>query len=67
MRSDGVLRVILNVRVQDGMPMSLRNDKYVEFIACEDGKLVKFLMKLKNAEVATKLESSLSSVIPKLK
>jgi hypothetical protein len=66
MRSDGVLRVILNVRIQDGMPMQLRNEKYVEFISCEDGKLVKFLIKLKNGEVARKLESALSKVIPKL-
>ena len=61
-----MLRVILNVRVQDGMPMSLRNEKYVEFIACEEGKLCKFLVKCKNHEVASGLESMLAGVIPKL-
>ncbi len=66
MRCDGVLRLILNVRIQPGMPMHVRNEKYIEFIASENGALVKFLMKLKNNEVATKLESSLVSVIPKI-
>ena len=35
MRSDVVRKVILNVRVQPGMPMNLRNERYIEFYAAE--------------------------------
>ncbi|KAJ3257804.1 hypothetical protein HK103_004272 [Boothiomyces macroporosus] len=68
MRTDGVHRVILNVRVHKAMPINLRNDKYLEFLASEkQGELTKFLLKLKNNDVATKLEDELIAVIPKAK
>ena len=47
MRAEGVLRVILNVHVLPGMPCKLRDDKYIEFVACEKPpELTKFLLKV---------------------
>ncbi|KAI8896477.1 hypothetical protein BC833DRAFT_597424 [Globomyces pollinis-pini] len=66
MRSDVVLRLILNVRIQPEMPMHLRNEQYVEFVASENGKLMKFLCKLKNNSVATQFKEALAKATPPL-
>ncbi|KAI8843395.1 hypothetical protein BJ741DRAFT_590739 [Chytriomyces cf. hyalinus JEL632] len=58
MRSEGALRLILNVRVLPGMPCQIVQEKYVQFACCEDAsgdKLTRFLVKTGNAGAATKL------------
>ena len=47
MRSDAVLKVILNCRIFKTMPIHKR-DKYLEFAVVEDGKLQKFLAQFRN-------------------
>jgi hypothetical protein len=64
MRNDGVFRVILNVRIQEKMPIKLRNENFIEFIAVEDGQLRKFLLRLKNGQLAKKAYDSMVEVIP---
>ncbi|KAJ8329468.1 Ran-binding protein 3 [Batrachochytrium dendrobatidis] len=60
MRADGVYRVILNVRILPSMPFHLRDDKYVEAVACEKPpSLTKFLFKFASNEVASSFLSSL--------
>ena len=58
MRTDAVLKVILNVRLYSKMPMNQR-DKYLEFAAVEDGKLCKFLGQFRNA---AKCEEALKAI-----
>ena len=58
MRSDAVLKVILNVRIFKGMPMQQR-DKYLEFAAVEDGKLTKFLAQFRTVG---KCEEALATI-----
>lgn len=65
MRSDGVLRVILNVWVQKGMPMQVRNEKYLEFCASEGGGLLKFLCKGKSGDVE-RFGEALKGVVPSI-
>ncbi|KAJ3239569.1 hypothetical protein HDU78_002797 [Chytriomyces hyalinus] len=58
MRSEGALRLILNVRVLPGMPCQIVQEKYVQFACCEDAsgdKLTRFLVKTGNAGAASKL------------
>ena len=64
MRSDGVLRVILNARIQPQMPLHVRNEKYLEFYAPESEKMVKFLCKCKNGEVARRFEKTVKACLP---
>ena len=65
MRVDGVLRLILNVRIVSKMPCKLRDDKYVEIIACEHPpEFTKFLFKLGNAEQAKLLYDAILNAIP---
>ncbi|KAJ3234461.1 hypothetical protein HDU81_001417 [Chytriomyces hyalinus] len=58
MRSEGALRLILNVRVLPGMPCQIVQEKYVQFACCEDAsgdKLTRFLVKTGNGGAASKL------------
>lgn len=64
MRSDGVLKVILNARIQPSMPLHVRNEKYLEFYAPESEKMTKFLCKCKNGEVARRFESVVRGCVP---
>ncbi|KAI8614840.1 hypothetical protein BC830DRAFT_349440 [Chytriomyces sp. MP71] len=57
MRAEGVLRLILNVRVLPGMPCQIVQEKYVQFACCEEAgdRLTRFLVKTGNAAAAMKL------------
>lgn len=46
MRAEGVYRVILNVNLFSGMNLDLAQDKFVKFVAVEDGGLVQFAIKV---------------------
>jgi hypothetical protein len=66
MRSEGVLRVILNVLIPPGMPMNPRNEKYIEFYAAESATtgMTRFLLKFKNMDVQETWNEALAAVIP---
>ncbi len=65
MRAEGVLKVILNVYIVPGMPAKLRDDKYIEVIACEKPpEFTKFLFKLGNKETAKSFFDSILEVMP---
>lgn len=71
MRSDVVRKVILNVRVLKGMPLVVRNERYIEFYAGEVGDgdekgLVKFLVRCKNAEAANDFYGHVKAVCGKV-
>lgn len=52
MRADVVFRVILNVRVNLDLLCNLRDEKYIEMIACETPpEMSKFLLKVFPAEL----------------
>ncbi|KAG0200579.1 hypothetical protein BGX28_006403 [Mortierella sp. GBA30] len=59
MRTDGVLRLILNVAIFPDMNMVITGDKYVRFIGIEDGKPIPFLLKVKDATVAEEVVRSI--------
>lgn len=40
MRSDIVRKVILNIRIHHGMPIQVRNERYIEFYAAGDSSLL---------------------------
>nr|KAJ3423227.1 hypothetical protein HK105_008025 [Polyrhizophydium stewartii] len=62
MRADGVLRVILNVRIIPGMPHKLRDAKFIEIVACEKPPtLTKFLFKFGNPDAASAFLSAIES------
>lgn len=65
MRADGVLKVILNVRILKNMPLMHRKDsKFVEFIACETvPDFTKFLVKTSSIEVAEDLYRAIKDII----
>lgn len=46
MRSEGVLRLILNINLFKGMKINLEQDKFLRIVALEDGKLVHFAIKV---------------------
>lgn len=46
MRAEGVLRLILNVALFPGMKVELAQDKFVRFVAMEDGKLQHFAIRV---------------------
>lgn len=46
MRAEGVYRVILNVNLFSGMNLDLAQEKFVKFVAVEDGALVQFAIKV---------------------
>ncbi|KAI8595093.1 hypothetical protein EDD21DRAFT_281882, partial [Dissophora ornata] len=46
MRTDGVLRLILNVSIFPDMNAVITGDKYVRFIGIEDNKPIPFLLKV---------------------
>ncbi|KAJ3009543.1 UNVERIFIED_CONTAM: hypothetical protein HDU68_002622 [Siphonaria sp. JEL0065] len=57
MRAEGVLRLILNARVLEGMPVQIVQEKFIQFACCEDGTpgLTRFLVKTANENAALKL------------
>lgn len=46
MRTDGALRLILNVAVIPNMNVIITGDKYIRFVGIEEGKPVLFLLKV---------------------
>lgn len=46
MRAEGVLRLILNVNLFEGMKINVEQDKFVRFVAMEGGQLVHFALKV---------------------
>ncbi|KAG0326140.1 hypothetical protein BG004_003034, partial [Podila humilis] len=55
MRTDGALRLILNIAVFPTMNALITGDKYIRFVGIEEGKPVLFLLKVKDAVVATEV------------
>jgi len=59
MRADGVLKLLLNVKVFKDMPIEQVQDSYVRFGAIESGnKLTTFLAKTSNSDSAFELVTS---------
>ncbi len=52
MRADGVLRVILNVKLFAGMSCQVAQDRFAKLVALEDGKPVHFAIKFGNPNAA---------------
>ncbi len=64
MRTDQVFRLILNVKLVAGLPSKLRDDKYVDLVACENPpELTKFLFKFGNRDAAEVFAESLESIL----
>ncbi|KAF9103459.1 hypothetical protein BGX27_010561 [Mortierella sp. AM989] len=55
MRTDGALRLILNVAIFPGMNVAVTGDKYIRFIGIEEGNPITFLLKVKDATVAKEI------------
>ncbi|KAI8916896.1 hypothetical protein BC831DRAFT_148234 [Entophlyctis helioformis] len=66
MRADGILRVILNVRIPAGMPHVLRNERFIEILTPEPGnaKPSKLVFRFANSDITSTFFSVLESVIP---
>ncbi|KAF9118771.1 hypothetical protein BGW39_000879 [Mortierella sp. 14UC] len=52
MRTDGALRLILNISIFPEMNMTISGDKYIRFMGIEEGKPISFLLKVKDAAIA---------------
>lgn len=69
MRSDGLLRVVLNVpllksfEVFKGMKSSLQSEKFVRITAIEDSKPIQYALKTGNTDTADKLYNSIKQLI----
>jgi hypothetical protein len=61
MRTEAVFKLILNVRIFKEMLIQLR-DNFVEIAAFEDGKLKKFLIKLRNNSISEEMYQKLKDV-----
>ncbi|KAG0359083.1 hypothetical protein BG005_001391 [Podila minutissima] len=55
MRTDGALRLILNIAVIPNMNVIITGDKYIRFVGIEEGKPVLFLLKVKDVTVANEV------------
>ncbi|KAK0550552.1 hypothetical protein OC846_002382 [Tilletia horrida] len=64
MRTDGVLRVILNVTLFPGMSITHAQERFVRFGVYEDGKLVNLALKVSQNKVAEELYETIQSRIP---
>lgn len=60
MRSEGVLRLILNVNLFKGMKINLEQDKFLRIVAMEDEKLAHFAIKVSYEPAIGVLSSSCS-------
>ena len=69
MRSDGLLRVVLNVpllksfEVFKGMKSSLQSEKFIRITAIENGKPIQYALKTANADTSDKLYSAIQQLI----
>lgn len=64
MRADGVLRVILNVKLFSGMHCELEQDKFIKIVALEDGELVTFAIRFPNPVVANDFKEAVEAHTP---
>lgn len=64
MRSDAVLRVILNVQLFPGMQCDLDQERFIRIAAMEEGGLSHLALKLANASEAAALQEQLHAYIP---
>lgn len=64
MRAEGVLRLILNVALFSGMKVELAQDKFVRFVAVEEGALVHFALRVSNPAAAHALYQAIKTRIP---
>jgi len=66
MRTEGILRVILNERIIPGMKFNVIQEKYISFAAISDSKTIKkYLIKTGTAMGANELYQALVKAIPK--
>jgi Ran-binding protein 3 len=72
MRSNGLLKVILNValvsglEILKGMPSSLQSEKFIRFTSMDKGKPVQYAIKTGNVETTQSLYDSLIKLIPSI-
>ncbi|KAF9431425.1 hypothetical protein BGZ76_000322 [Entomortierella beljakovae] len=59
MRTDGALRLILNVSIFPEMSVAITGEKYVRFIGIEEDQPLPFLLKVKDAAVANGVVESI--------
>ncbi|WFD49406.1 hypothetical protein GLX27_004086 [Malassezia furfur] len=64
MRSDAVLRVILNVKLFAGMQCHVEQERFLRIVAMEQDGLVHFALKLANAHEAESFLAELQQNIP---
>ena len=70
MRSNGLLKVILNValvpglQIVKGMPSSLQSEKFIRFTSVENDKPVQYAVKTGKVETTQELFDSLHKLIP---
>lgn len=67
MRAEGVLRLILNVALFPGMSVEIAQDKFIRFVAMEDGKLQHFAVKVSNGAAGQSLFGAIKHHIPAAK
>lgn len=66
MRSEAVLRLILNVSLFPGMSVTLAQDKFVRLSAFEDEKLKHFTIRVANAGLGRELYDSIKECLEML-
>ncbi|KDN46116.1 hypothetical protein K437DRAFT_294376 [Tilletiaria anomala UBC 951] len=64
MRTDGVLRVILNVKLFAGMSCEVAQDKFVKLVALEDGTPVNFAIRFGNPTAASGFHDAVKKNTP---
>ena len=64
MRSEAVLRVILNVKLFAGMQCHVEQERFLRIVAMEQDGLVHFALKLANAHEAESFLAELQQNIP---
>ncbi|KAG0286872.1 hypothetical protein BGZ96_009097 [Linnemannia gamsii] len=60
MRTDGVLRLILNISIFPEMNVTITGDKYICFTGVEEGAPLSFLLKVKDAETAEEVVQNIN-------
>ncbi|KAF9272132.1 hypothetical protein BGZ88_005154 [Linnemannia elongata] len=60
MRTDGVLRLILNVSIFPEMNVTITGDKYIRFMGVEEGAPLPFLLKVKDAATAEEVVQNIN-------
>ncbi|KAL7754130.1 hypothetical protein RI367_000110 [Sorochytrium milnesiophthora] len=63
MRAEAVHRLLLNIALFPGMKVDITSDRYVRFTAVESGKLVTYIAKVSNANLAADLLESIGKFV----